>query len=110
MKPEGRVADGGGHASNLAIFPLREFEGKPAVGHVFAKPHGRITRWQFRVSREGAHPTRSSVFTAKCDARTQLGEGICRRNAFDENPVTSAVTFGGVEQTVIEFGLVAEEK
>ena len=38
---EGGVADGGGHAADLAVFAFDEFEADPAVGHAFPKADGR---------------------------------------------------------------------
>jgi hypothetical protein len=50
------VADGGGHLSDLPIFPLGQLQGDPAVGDGFADPDGGIS-WRelgLRIQKPGS--------------------------------------------------------
>ena len=92
------VANGGGHAADLAIFSLREFEGEPGVGDGFSHADGRVARSdggngieEVRAAGQGA------VIVDRDAAAGETGEGIRGRGAFDLGPVFAAVGVAGIE-------------
>ena len=105
------VANGGGHAADLAIFSLREFEGEPGVGDGFSHADGRVARSdggngieEVRAAGQGA------VIVDRDAAAGEAGEGIRGRGAFDLRPVFAAMGVAGIEQPRVEAGLVAQEQ
>ena len=42
-QPEGGMANGGGHFSNLSIFALDQFKADPRIGNGLSESDGRIT-------------------------------------------------------------------
>ena len=111
QEAERGVADGGGHAADLAIFSLREFEGEPGVGDGFSHADGRDARSddgngieEVRAAGQGA------VIVDRDAASGEAGEGIRGRGAFDLRPVFAAMGVAGIEQPRVEAGLVAQEQ
>ena len=105
------VANGGGHAADLAIFSLREFKGEPGVGDGFSHADGRDARSddgsgieEVRAAGQGA------VIVDRDAAAGEAGEGIRGRGSFDLRPVFAAVGVAGIEQPGVETGFVAEKE
>ena len=105
------VADGGGHAADLAIFSLREFEGEPGVGDGFSHADGRVARGDGGSGIEEARATRQGAGVVDRDAAAgEAGESSGGWGAFDLRPVFAAVGVAGIEQPGVETGFVAEEQ
>ena len=105
------VANGGGHAADLAIFSLREFEGEPGVGDGFSHADGRDARSDGGSGIEQARATGQRAVVVDRDAAArEAGEGIGGRGAFNLRPVFAAMGVAGIEQPRVETGLVAEEQ
>lgn len=106
------MADGGGHAADLAVFALVQGEGEPFVGHVFAEAHGRIARRE-RGDLAGGHPTHahgSAGVVGEFHAGGEAGEGFVGGHAFDEGPVFAFVGVARIEEAGVEAGLVGEKE
>ena len=54
---KGRVADGSGHAANLAVFAFRKFQADPTVRHIFPIANGRIPGRQGGLGVQAPSPT-----------------------------------------------------
>ena len=59
QEAERGMADGGGHAPDLAVFALSQFKRNPAGGHRFAETNGRMAGRNLRLRFPGA---RSGAF------------------------------------------------
>ena len=108
---EGRVADGGGHAADLAVFPLDQLERKPGIGDVLADPDRRNARREGRrgIEQAGAAGPGAVVVEGKVPAG-ELRESRGSGDTFHLGPVFAAVGVGRIEQARIETGLVAEKQ
>lgn len=105
------MADGGGHAAHLAIFPFGELEGEPAIGDSLAKADRWTTRGECGRRIEEACATRqgleiSEVDLAALEARERDGSG----NALDLCPILPTVSMLGIKEAGVEAGFVAEEE
>ena len=108
---EGGVADGGGHAADLAVFAFGEGEAEPGVGHVFAEAHGRVAGREIGGDVEERDVAGRGAVVAEGEAAAgELGEGGGSGDAFDEGGVFALVGVVGIEEAGVEAGLVAEEK
>ena len=105
------VANGGGHAADLAVFSLREFEGEPGVGDGFSHADGRDARSDGGSGIEQARATGQRAIVVDRDAAAgEAGEGIRGRGAFNLRPVFAAMGVARIEEAGVETGLVAEEQ
>jgi len=104
------MAGGGGHAADLAVFALGQFEGEPGVGDGFADANGRVAGRQGRrrIKPAGARGQRGVITDA--DAAGKLSERGIVGNAFDLHPVFAAVGVFGVEETGVETRFVGEKE
>lgn len=109
---QGRVADGRGHAADLAIFAFMESQGQPRVGDVFAKTHRRIARWKGGGLGfgEAASFERSAGVVGEFHAGGEAGEGVVGGDAFDQHPVFAFVGVLRVEELGVEPGFVGEQE
>ena len=108
---EGGVADSGGHAADLAVLPLDEFEGEPGIGDVFADPDRRIARGERWRGIEEAGAARPGAVVV--DGDMTAGEKRERRggrDTFHLRPVFPAMGVHRIEQASVETGFVAEEE
>ena len=105
------VADGGGHAADLAVFSFDEFEGEPGVGDGFSHADGRDARSDGGSGIEQARATGQRAIVVDRDAAArETGEGIGGRGAFNLRPVFAAMGVAGIEQPGVEARFVAEEQ
>jgi hypothetical protein len=105
------VADGGGHAADLAVFAFGEFEGEPGVGNVFADANRWVALREVRrcIEKVGTAGERA-VFAERDTAGGKAGEGVGRRDAFDLGEVFPRVGVAWVEEAVDEGAFVGEEE
>jgi hypothetical protein len=105
------VADGGGHAADLAVFSFDEFEGEPGVGDGFSHADGRDARSDGGSGIEQARAAGQGAVVVDRDAAArETGEGIGGRGAFNLRPVFAAMGVAGIEQPGVEARFVAEEQ
>lgn len=105
-----RMTDRCGHASDLAVFALDEFERKPAIGNVFAKTNRRVAgrkRWRWI---ETANAARTRGVVADPQAAFEFCERGVVGESFDLRPIFAAMSALGIEQLGIQAGLVTEEQ
>ena len=108
---EGGVADGGGHAADLAVFAPGEGEAEPGVGHVFAEAHGWVAGREIRGDVEEHDATGRGAVVAESEAAAgELGEGGGGGAAFVEGGVFALVSVAGIEEAGVGAGLGAEEE
>lgn len=106
-----RMSDRGGHAADLAVFPFRQFEGEPGIGHGFAETDRRIAGRHGGRGVEPAGAAGQGAVVAEIDAAAgESGEGGGRRQPFHLGPIFAAVGVLGIEETGIEAGLVAQKE
>jgi len=107
MQSEGGVPHGSGHATNLAVFTLREFERNPGVWDVFTITNGGISRGQGRRGGQDADRARASELPPQENSAGELLE--CKRggHSFDQGPIAAAMRLSRIEQAVIDSRLVA---
>ncbi|MEN9841075.1 MAG: hypothetical protein RL376_875, partial [Verrucomicrobiota bacterium] len=112
QEAEGGVADGGGHAADLAVFTFVEGQGKPGIGHVFAKAHGRhaVRKAVDLGLRYAAHADGRTGVVGQAHAGRETGEGGDVGDAFHLHPVFAFMGMAGVEQAGVETGFVGEEE
>jgi hypothetical protein len=70
-QPEGGMANGGGHFSDLSIFAFDQFKGDPRIGNGFSDSDGRITGRKGGLGIEEPSTAGESVMVAD---RYTLGE------------------------------------
>ena len=70
-QPEGGMANGGGHFTDLSIFAFDQFKGDPRIGNGFSDTDGRITGWKVGLGIEEPSTAGESVMVAD---RYALGE------------------------------------
>ena len=109
-EPHGRVADGCGHAADLAVLPFGQLQANPTGRHGLAEADRRVT-WgniRLRVENPGAAGQRLAFLNDK--SFRQLEQGIWRGNSLDLDPVFAFVGVARVQQSFIQTGLVAEQE
>lgn len=105
------MADGCGHATNLTVFSFDEFEGEPRVGDIFPDADGRNPRGDGRGGLKQAGATRERAIGVEGDAAMgEVSESVGGGLAFDLGPVFAAVGVLGIEQAVVQPGLIAEQE
>src|SRR6266702_5844217 len=82
-EPQGRMANGRGHAPDLAIFALDQFQTQPADRHGFAQTDRRWAGRNFRLRLQNPGAARQRLPAAQHDAALELLERLGRRLAFD---------------------------
>jgi len=70
-QPEGGMANGGGHFTDLSIFAFDQFKGDPRIGNGFSDSDGRITGRKVGLGIEEPSTAGESVMVAD---RYSLGE------------------------------------
>ena len=95
---QGRMSNGSGHAANLAIFSLNEFEGKPGVWNVFPISNWWIARCDVRRGLQSADHAGQRADGPEVDAGNQPGKSIVVGNTFHLRPVFTPVTLPWIEQ------------
>ena len=109
---QGGVADGGGHAPNLAVFALVEGEGEPAVGNVFSEAYRRLSRRE-RGDLTGGHaphPQRGAGVVGQPNAGGEAGERLGGRYPFNLHPIFAFVGVTRVEQPGVESRFVGKQQ
>ncbi len=104
------MTDGGGHTAYLAVFPLGEFERKPSIRHVFAKPHWRFAGGERRGRREQLDPTGQGGESADRNALAELGQSRGGRDPLNQCPIASPVASRGVEELMVQVWFIGEEQ
>ena len=74
-QPEGRMANSGGHFTDLSIFAFDQFKGDPRIGNGFSDTDGRITGWKVGLGIEEPSTAGESVVVAD---RYPLGKPLQR--------------------------------
>ncbi len=95
---EGRVAHGGGHAADLAVFSFGEFAGEPGVGDVLPDADRRIARregWR-GIEETGAAGPGAVVVEGDVPAGESL-ECVRGWDTFHLGPVFAAMGVYGIE-------------
>jgi len=111
QEAERGVADGGGHAADLAVFSFDEFEGEPGVGDGFSHADGRVARGEGGSGIDEARATgQRAVIVDHDTAAGESGEGFGGGRALDLGPVFAAMGVARIEQSGVEAGLVAQEE
>jgi hypothetical protein len=105
------VADGSGHAADLAVFAFGEFEGDPGVGDVFAETD-RWIAWREigRCIEKPGTAGERAVFAERDAAGGEAIDGIGARDAFDLSVVFARVRMAWVEKAIDEGAFVGEEE
>jgi len=70
-QPEGGMANGGGHFTDLSIFAFDQFKGDPRIGNGFSDSDGRITGRKVGLGIEEPSTTGKGLMVAD---RYSLGE------------------------------------
>ena len=105
------MADGGGHAANLAVFPLDEFEGEPRVGNFFSNADRWIARGDGGRVVEETRAARERVVVVDGDAAAgEARESFGGREAFDLRPVFAAMSVRRIKEAVVQTRFVGEQK
>ena len=107
---EGGVAGGGGHAADLAVFALAEFEGEPGGGDVVSLADGRVARGEIGIGIEEFGAAGEGAVAADLDAGAENFEGRFVGDAFDLDGVAAAVAEFRVKELVDDLVLVGEEE
>lgn len=104
------MADGGGHAADLAVLAFDQLEREPAIGNVFSETDGRVARWQRGRGIEQASSAGQGGVVADFHASLELRERGGIGNAFHLRPVFAPVRVGWVEELRVQARFVAEEQ
>lgn len=105
------MTDGGGHATDLAVFAFAEFEADPGVDDGFAKSDGWVAFGDAGVLLEGAGAAGEATVAFDDDlSATKFFEGGLIGFAFDEDEVATAVLVFGIEEAVFESFFVGEKE
>ena len=96
---EGGMADGGGHAADLAVLAFEQFQGDPAGGHGLAEADGRVARGNLRLRIEDPGAAGQGLAALKDESLAELEQGVRRGDAFDLDPVFALVGVARVEQS-----------
>lgn len=105
------MAHRSGHASDLAVLALDQFEREPGIGDIFAETNGRVARRDVRRRVEQPGAAGESAIIAEIDpAAGELLQGPGGRDAFHLRPVFAAVGALRIEQPGVQAGLVAEQE
>ena len=107
---EGGVADGGGHAADLAIFSFDKFEAEPAGRDGFAETDGGGTRWDFRLGIKNPGVTRQGFASLHNDSFGELLQGLFCGDALDLGPVFTGVSVARVQEFFVQVWFVAQEE
>ena len=107
---KGRVADSGGHASDLAVAALDEFEGDPSIGDGLSHPDGWGPGWDFRLRIQEPGSTWEGGAALNENAPAELVQGFGGGNPFDLDPIPAGMGVGGLEQALVPAGFVAEQE
>lgn len=104
------MADGGGHASDLAVASFGELEAQPAGGDGLAKANGRDARGNGRWRFEGPGAAGQRLSALDDEALFEPPERIGGGKAFDLGPVFALVGIARMEQSLVERGFIAEQQ
>ena len=105
------MPDCGGHAADLPVLALDEFERKPGVGDALAEADRRVARGHDRRGFQQAGATWPGRVPVELEAAFgQLREGRGCRHAFHLGPVFAAMTVLWIQQLRIQAGLVCEQQ
>lgn len=104
------MADGRGHAADLAVAALDQFELEPAVGHILPEADGGIARWKDGLGIEKGHAAGSGAVVLDGDSVGEFVERFWGWDPFDLGPVGAWVAAFGIEEACVESGLVAEKQ
>src|SRR5438552_13158416 len=86
-EPQGRVPNGRGHAPDLVVFALDQFQTQPAGRNGFAMTDRNFAGWNFRLRLQNPGAARQRLSAAEHDAALQRFERVGRRPAFDLGPI-----------------------
>jgi len=109
-EPQGWVADGGGHAADLAVSAFDEFEGDPAIGDGLTHPDGRGPWGDVRLRFQEPGTAWEGRAALDDDTLAELVDGFGVGYSFDLDPVPAGMGMSGLEQSLIPMGFIAEEE
>ena len=107
---EGRMANGGGHAPDLAVPAFDQFKFQPAIRDVLPEADGRLPRGHCGLWFQELHAAGAGAVSLDRHAGGELDEGVGRRDPFDLTPVGAGMSILGVEEPAVEAGFVAQEE
>lgn len=110
QEPKCGMADGCGHAADLAVFPFSQLQRKPAIGYGFAYADGRIAGRDGGCGIDLPRATGERLMVAEAQSVGELGKCVGGGDAFDLHPVFAAMTMARMQQALVECGFVGEQQ
>src|ERR1017187_8084281 len=100
------MADGGGHAADLTVLALGQFQANPTGGHGLAEADRWVTRGKVRLWVENPGAAGESLAFLNDKSLCQFVQGLGRGDALDLDPVFAFVGVTRVQESFIQAGLV----
>jgi hypothetical protein len=104
------VSDGGGHATDLAVFAFSESEGDPASRNRLSEPDGRFARREIRLRLEEPRAARPDAASLNHQVLFELPQCGRFRNAFDLDPILAFVSAGGMQEAMVQIRFIAQKQ
>jgi hypothetical protein len=110
QEAQGGMADGGGHATHLAVLAFDEFEADPAIGHAFAEADGRDARRNLRLRVEEPGAAGQGFVALDDESVLKLVQGFAHGDFFDLRPILAFVGVARVEELCVPMCFIAQEE
>jgi len=105
------VADGSGHAADLAVLAFSKFEAKPGIDDIFSISDRRITIGNWWGLLKGFGPAGEALVTFDDEsAAAKFGESGVIGLSLHKDEVAAAVGVAGIEKAIFERFFVCEKK
>jgi hypothetical protein len=104
------MADGCGHAADLAVLALKQLQGNPTGRHGFAEADGRVARGNIRLRLQQPGPAGQGVVFLNNQSLAELEQFGLGGDALHLDPVFALVSITGVQQPFVQARFVAEQE
>ena len=109
-EPQRRMTHRCSHFADLAIAPFRESYLKPCCGNAFSKSDWYLTERDRRLESDERHGSWLGFSPLNHHSRSQSGEGILTRYAFDLHEIGALVSIARLQKEMFCRTIVCEEK
>ena len=96
------MADGGGHAADLAVLPFEQLQANPTSRHGLAEADRRVTRGNLRLRVQNPGAAGQGLVFLNDESFRQLEQGVRRGDAFDLDPVFALMGVTRVQQSFVQ--------
>src|SRR5262249_55187386 len=104
------MADGGGHAPDLAVAAFDENQFQPRSGNIFAEANGRFARRQIGLFRQQSHLRRARVISLNAYALPKPLKRPLIGNALYLRPIGAGMAKFRIGEPMLEPAIIGQKK